>query len=251
MNFSPRPMSLGMSLLRGYIQNEIHFQDRIFFPCCLLQFTEGFLDCLDSRRRSHEANTECHCCWGGRGVGFSLLCKARGVTIQTVVLTQFLMLVLGLKFKKRVRMRLTCQLEDHCSYLDDLRVKRLRAFLIEGKDSRSRTRDMAGLWNCLTNNSRDWYVISGRHQNCQGCPKEVQFGTTKINLMNVWKKIWAKRDFLVLRCCQTIWPPSKGSLGWAVDTVYQACRDREEAWDHEDKVLALPLPSIPSTTRGC
>lgn len=67
------------------------------------------------------------------------------MTIQTVVLTQFLMLVLGLKFKKRVRMRLTCQLEDHCSYLDDLRVKRLRAFLIEGKDSRSRTRDMAGL----------------------------------------------------------------------------------------------------------
>lgn len=46
-----------------YIWNEIHFQNRIFFPCwAKIQFTEDFLGCLGSAGRSHKADTKCHCC---------------------------------------------------------------------------------------------------------------------------------------------------------------------------------------------
>jgi len=37
-------------------------------------------------------------------------------------------------------------------------------------------------------------------------------------------------------------------LGLAVDSAYQACRDRTEGCNREDKVLTLSLPNIPSTT---
>lgn len=145
MNFSPRTSRaclLDESVEVVYIWNEIHFQDRIFFPCWTkIQFTEDFLDCLDNTG-SHEANTECHCSWRGRGVGFSLLYKASSrnhpdcyVNVVYHVSTRCL------EFKKRVRMRLTCQLEDQCSYLDDHQeqmVERLKAFFMD-KDWRSKT----------------------------------------------------------------------------------------------------------------
>lgn len=71
--FSTKGFSWDESDERVYIEDEIPFQDGIFFP---------------GSRRSCEANTECHC-WG-RGAGGSLLYKACSSNHS---LTKFIMFV--------------------------------------------------------------------------------------------------------------------------------------------------------------
>lgn len=104
-------------------------------------------------------------------------------------------------------------------------------FLYRQGLKKQNTQDLAGLWKCQINKSHDWCVISRRDQNCQGCPKEVAFGTTtKINRRNVWAKDLGKEGFLTRELLPDYYSPLQG-IPWA----WLGCRQCLSGLQRQDR----------------